>query len=97
MIADHLYGPYRQWHEAVACGGGGNYFQDDTGHWYCTYFGNDEASPFREKPALVRIDFAPDNTIVIADETTRVRAARRRADPLARGFRLGHAPPAKSP
>ena len=52
----------------VPCGGGGNYFQDDAGHWYCTYFGNDEASPFREKPALVRIDFTPDNTIVIADE-----------------------------
>ena len=68
MIADNIYGPYRQWHEAVACGGGGNYFQDDAGRWYCTYFGNDEASPFREKPALVRIDFAPDNTIVIADE-----------------------------
>ena len=67
MIADQIYSPYRQWHEAVACGGGG-YFQDDAGHWYCTYFGNDEASPFREKPALVRIDIAPDDSIVIADE-----------------------------
>ncbi|HVU18532.1 MAG TPA: family 43 glycosylhydrolase [Candidatus Didemnitutus sp.] len=68
MISDNLYGPYRQWHEAVPCGGGGNYFQDADGHWYCTYFGNDEASPFREKPGLVRIDFAADNTIVVADE-----------------------------
>jgi hypothetical protein len=67
MISDHLYGPYRQWHEAVACGGG-NYFQDGDGHWYCTVFGNDEAMPFREKPAIVRIDFAADDTIVIADE-----------------------------
>lgn len=68
MISNNLYGPYRQWHEAVPCGGGGNYFQDDDGDWFCTYFGNDEASPFREKPALVKIDFAADNTIVIADE-----------------------------
>jgi xylan 1,4-beta-xylosidase len=68
MISENIYGPYQQWHEAVPCGGGGNYFQDDAGYWYCTYFGNDEASPFREKPALVRIDFAADNTIVIADE-----------------------------
>jgi xylan 1,4-beta-xylosidase len=68
MIADNIHGPYRQWHEAVACGGGGNYFKADDGHWYCTYFGNDEASPFREKPALVRIDFAADDTIVIAEE-----------------------------
>lgn len=68
MISDSLYGPYRQWHEAVACGGGGNYFQAADGSWYCTYFGNDEASPFREKPGLVRIDFAADGTIRIADE-----------------------------
>lgn len=68
MVADNIYGPYRQWHEAVPCGGGGNYFHDDAGNWFCTYFGNDEASPFREKPALVKIDFAADDTIVIADE-----------------------------
>ncbi len=68
MISENIYGPYRQWHEAVPCGGGGNYFQDKEGHWYCTYFGNDEASPFREKPAMVRIDFAADDTIKIADE-----------------------------
>jgi hypothetical protein len=68
MISDSIYGPYRLWHEAVACGGGGNYFQDKEGRWWCTYFGNDEASPFREKPAMVRIDFKPDGTIKIADE-----------------------------
>lgn len=68
MIADNIYGPYRLWHEAVACGGGGNYFKDKEGRWWCTYFGNDEASPFREKPAMVQIDFNPDGTIKIADE-----------------------------
>jgi hypothetical protein len=68
MIADHIYGPYRLWHEAVPCGGGGNYFKDKLGRWWCTCFGNDEASPFREKPAIVQINFNPDGTIKIADE-----------------------------
>lgn len=86
MISESLYGPYRQWHEAVPCGGGGNYFQANDGTWYCTYFGNDEASPFREKPALVKIDFAADDTVVVAEDQpafvlrdgarTRWRAAR---------------------
>ncbi len=67
-IADNIYGPYMRWEETVPCGAGGNYFQDKAGDWYCTYFGNDEASPFREKPGLVRIDFAADGRIKIADE-----------------------------
>jgi hypothetical protein len=67
-IADNIYGPYSNWQEAVPCGAGGNYFQAKAGDWYCTYFGNDEASPFREKPGMVRIDFEPDGRIKIADE-----------------------------
>jgi beta-xylosidase len=67
-ISDNIYGPYTQWQEAVPCGGGGNYFQDKAGNWYCTYFGNDEASPFREKPGMVKIDFAGDGRIIVADE-----------------------------
>lgn len=67
-IADSIYGPYTQWEEAVPCGAGGNYFQDKSGAWFCTYFGNDEASPFREKPGIVKIDFTADGRIRIADE-----------------------------
>ncbi len=67
-IADNIYGPYTAWEEAVPCGAGGNYFQDKAGDWFCTYFGNDEASPFREKPGMVRIDFEADGRIKIADE-----------------------------
>jgi len=67
-IADNIWGPYRHWHEAVPCGGGTGYFQDKDGRWYCTYFGNDEQSPFREKPGLVRIDFDKNGKIIIADE-----------------------------
>jgi hypothetical protein len=67
-VADNIYGPYTMWEEAVPCGAGGDYFQDKDGGWFCTYFGNDEASPFREKPGLVKIDFEADGRIKIADE-----------------------------
>jgi len=67
-IGDNIYGPYSLYEEAVPCGAGGNYFQENDGSWYCTYFGNDEASPFREKPGIVRIDFQANGQIKIADE-----------------------------
>ena len=67
-IADNIWGPYKQYHEAVPCGGGTNYFRDKDGNWWCCYFGNDEETPFREKPGLVRIDFDPDRKIHLADE-----------------------------
>jgi hypothetical protein len=67
-ISTNIYGPYTMWEEAVPCGAGGNYFQDKSGDWFCTYFGNDEASPFREKPGIVKIDFEADGRIKIADE-----------------------------
>jgi beta-xylosidase len=65
-IADNVWGPYRSWHEAVPCAGGTCYFQDKTGIWWCTFFGNDEQSPWREKPGMVRVEFADDNRIRIA-------------------------------
>jgi beta-xylosidase len=67
-VADTIWGPYKHWHEAVACGGGTNYFQDNAGIWWCCYFGNDEQSPYREKPGLVRIDFDKDDNVIVADE-----------------------------
>jgi xylan 1,4-beta-xylosidase len=65
-ISDNVYGPYKQWHEAVPSGGGGNYFQDKEGNWWCTVFGNDEQVLWREKPGLVRIEFEKDGRIKIA-------------------------------
>jgi beta-xylosidase len=67
-ISPNLLGPYTHWHEAVPCGGGGDYFQDDKGNWYCTYFGNDGQTPWREKPGIVRIDFDAEGKIFIADD-----------------------------
>jgi hypothetical protein len=67
-MSTNIFGPYKNWEEAVPCGGGGNYFQGPDGLWYCTCFGNDDQSPWREKPGMVRIDFEPDGKIKIADE-----------------------------
>ena len=67
-MADNIWGPYKHWHEAVPCGGGTNYFQDNDGNWWCCYFGNDAQSPFRERPGMVKIDFEKDGKIFVADE-----------------------------
>jgi beta-xylosidase len=65
-ISDNVYGPYKLWHEAVPSGGGGDYFRDRKGVWWCTVFGNDEQVLWREKPGLVRIEFGNDGQIKIA-------------------------------
>jgi beta-xylosidase len=65
-ISDHLYGPYTHWHEAVPCGGGGDYFRDQEGRWWCTVFGNDDQASFREKPAIVEVDFDAAGLIHVA-------------------------------
>ncbi|MGC4074285.1 MAG: family 43 glycosylhydrolase [Nibricoccus sp.] len=59
-VSDNLYGPYDGRHEAVPTGGGTNYFKDKEGRWWCGHFGNDNQAPFREKPAIVRVEFSPD-------------------------------------
>ncbi|HVX86988.1 MAG TPA: family 43 glycosylhydrolase [Phycisphaerae bacterium] len=67
-IADNIWGPYTHWHEAVPCGGGTDYFQDNDGRWFCCFFGNDEQAPFREKPGIVQIDFDDVGRIHVADD-----------------------------
>ncbi len=66
--SDKLLGPYRGRHEGPSGGGGGNVFRDKTGQWWQTYFGNDKQMPFREKPAIVKIDFAVDGKITVAKD-----------------------------
>ena len=67
-IADNVYGPYRMRHEAVPSGGGTNYFKDKKGNWWCAFFGNDDQVNWREKPGIVRIDFASDGKIFVAKD-----------------------------
>jgi beta-xylosidase len=65
-MSTNVFGPYKNWQEAVPCGGGTDYFQDKNGNWWDAYFGNDNQSPFREKPAIVKIDFDKDGKISVA-------------------------------
>lgn len=67
-VSESVYGPYRMRHEAVPCSGGTSYFKDHEGRWWCTYFGNDNQSAFREMPAMIRVDFAEDGRIFPAKE-----------------------------
>ena len=55
-------------HEAVPTGGGTNYFKDKKGDWWCALFGNDAASNWREKPGIVRVEFAKDGKVQIAKQ-----------------------------
>ena len=67
-MSTNIFGPYKNWHEAVPCGGGTDYFQDRDGHWWDAYFGNDNQSPFREKPAIVLVDFDREGKIFVAKD-----------------------------
>jgi xylan 1,4-beta-xylosidase len=65
-IGDSIYGPYRTRHESVPCGGGTGFFQDKKGTWWASFFGNDNQAPFREKPAIVKIDFDSQGRVIVA-------------------------------
>ncbi len=67
-VSDSIYGPYKNWHEAVPCGGGTNYFQDKSGNWFDAFFGNDPQAPWREKPGIVKISFDGDGKIIVAKD-----------------------------
>ena len=64
--ADNIWGPYTNWQETVPCGGGTGFFEDKQGNWWCTFFGNDDAAPWREMPGIVRVEFGPDGKISVA-------------------------------
>lgn len=63
-VSENVYGPYRYRHEAVPCSGGTGYFKDNEGRWWCTFFGNDSQAPFREMPAMIKVDFTEDGHYV---------------------------------
>lgn len=67
-MSDNIYGPYKGRHESVPSGGGTNFFKDKAGQWWSAYFGNDDQSPFREKAAIVRVEFAPDGKVKVAKQ-----------------------------
>jgi len=67
MVAtsDSVYGPYGPRYLAIPHGGHNMFFTDKAGNWWATFFGNDPKAPFRERPAMLRIEL---------DEKGRVRA-----------------------
>jgi xylan 1,4-beta-xylosidase len=65
-MSENIYGPYTMRHEAVPCAGGTGFFQDNGGGWWTSFFGNDTQSPFREKPAIVKVDFDAQGKVVVA-------------------------------
>lgn len=65
-VSDSLYGPYRFRHESVPCGGGTGFFPDSRGNWWCSYFGNDSQSHFREKVGFVRVCFTDSGLVIPA-------------------------------
>jgi xylan 1,4-beta-xylosidase len=67
-MSENVYGPYHSRHESVPCAGGTGFFQDHGGGWWTSFFGNDSQAPFREKPAIVKIDFASDGKIIVAKD-----------------------------
>jgi hypothetical protein len=52
----------------VPCGGGTNFFEDKRGNWWCAFFGNDDAAPWREKPGAVRVQFDSVGKISVAKQ-----------------------------
>jgi xylan 1,4-beta-xylosidase len=65
-MSKSIYGPYHSRHESVPTGGGTGFFKDKQDRWWTTYFGNDEQAAWREKPGIVRVDFAADGEVVVS-------------------------------
>jgi hypothetical protein len=68
--ATSVYGPYSYRYLAVPHGGHNVFFRDIAGNWWSTFFGNDQQAPFRDRPAILRVEFGPDGHIrpVVADQ-----------------------------
>jgi len=61
--AEKLYGPYGPRYRAIPHGGHNMLFKDKEGNWWSTLFGSDPRAPFRERPAILRIEFGAEGRI----------------------------------
>ena len=55
--ADSLDGPWSDAYLAIPHAGHNMFFKDKQGKWWATYFGNDSLAAFRERPAILPVDF----------------------------------------
>ncbi len=60
--SDRLMGPYGPRRLAIPHGGHNMFFRAPDGAWWSTFFGNDGDAPFRERPALLPVEFGRDGT-----------------------------------
>jgi xylan 1,4-beta-xylosidase len=67
-ISDNPYGPYHSRHECISSSGGSSFFQDKQGRWWAAYFGNDNQSPFREKPGIIHVEFDSTNNVIVSKD-----------------------------
>jgi hypothetical protein len=61
--SEKLMGPYGNRYLAVPHGGHNMFFRDGDGQWWSTIFGNDDFSPFRERPGILRVEFGTDGSL----------------------------------
>lgn len=61
--SEKIDGPYSDRYLAIPGGGHNMLFKDRQGKWWSTYFGNDDKAPFKERPAILRIEIDKDNRI----------------------------------
>jgi len=62
-MSEKIFGPYGPRYLAVPHGGHNMFFQDRDGNRWATFFGNDPRAPFRERPAILRIQFDADGRV----------------------------------
>lgn len=63
---DSLRGPFGEKFLAIPHAGHNSFFRDRDGRWWATFFGNDPRAPFRERPAILQIEFLPDGRFTFA-------------------------------
>lgn len=64
----NIYGPYSGRYEAAPCNGGTNFFKAKNGDWFTCFFGDDQQSPWREKPGIIKVEFDSKGKISIAQK-----------------------------
>lgn len=67
-MSDSIYGPYGPRYLAIPNAGHNVVFKDLKGNWWSTFFGNDNKSPFKERPAIIRILFDKEGWIYPASQ-----------------------------
>jgi beta-xylosidase len=66
--ADHINGPYSKRYLVIPHGGHNTFFKDIQGNWWATFFGNDKNSPFRDRSAIIKVEFDNEGVITIAQD-----------------------------